>query len=448
MDLLDLSARLLAEALRSGASTVSEHLAGVLTRIHSLDSHYQAFSSLRVTDAYRDAALLDALAPGQRADLPLFGVPVAIKEEIEVAGMVTTFGGLGNGTPSAVDSEVVARLKRAGAVIVGKTNMPEFGQAPYTDGAWGATRSPWHAERSPGGSSGGSAVAVATAMVPLALGGDAGGSLRIPAAWTGIVGLKPTRGLVPTDPAPNLWHRLGTFGPLARTADDVALLLDIIAPTRSTPSPATNLQVGWTLGCTVPGIAPDPQVAEAVERAARTLAADGHTVHRGEVGWAGSPATLMVQSWFGIRDEADRVEHPARLEKRSRQVAMLARVLPEAALRWALRSNDRVEAASRRVFQDLDILLTAVTPQVPPAIPQLHRLGTIGSQLKSTSAVSFTGYWNMAGNPAASVPVGLTDDGLPLAVQIVGAHGNDSLVLEVARRLALQLTPIDRGVRR
>ncbi|MDO5677002.1 MAG: amidase family protein [Propionibacteriaceae bacterium] len=448
MELLDLPARHLADALRRGESTVGSHLKGVFERIRGLDSYYQAFSQLRVDEALADAAHLDGVPAEDRDGLPLFGVPVAIKEEMEVAGLVTTLGGRGNSAAAPVDSEVVARLKRAGAVIVGKTHMPEFGQAPYTDGAWGATKNPWHADRSPGGSSGGSAVAVATGMVPAALGGDGGGSIRVPAAWTGIAGIKPTRGAVPTEPIPHLWFQLGTFGPLARDFDDVALLLGVIAPTMEQPTAPERLRVGWTLECTVAGIRPDPLIAEAVEHAARTLATDGHDVHRGQFHWEGSPATLLVQSWAGMRDEADRMEHPARLEKRSRQVAALGRLLPDAVVRWALRSNDQIEAASRQVFEGLDILLTAVTPQLPPPTPQLHHLGTVRSQIESTSAVSFTGYWNMAGNPAASVPVGLTPDGLPLAVQVIGAHGKDHLVLDVARRLASTLTPVDRGNRR
>ncbi len=441
MALLDLSARHLAHELRRGESSVAAHVGRVFERIRILDGWYQAFSQLRVAAALADAAHLDRLAPDEREVLPLFGVPVAIKEEMDVAGLVTTLGGRGNSTPSPVDSEVVARLRRAGAIVVGKTNMPEFGQAPYSDGAWGSTRSPWHGGRSPGGSSGGSAVAVATGMVPVALGGDSGGSIRVPAAWTGIAGMKPTRGLVPTDPVPDLWHRLGTFGPLARDFDDVALLLEAMAPDGPAGLMPRPLRVGWTLECTLRGLRPDPLIAEAVEHAARVLATDGHNVHKGNLRWAGSPATLLVQSWFGIRDEAARMEHPDKLEKRSRQAARLANVLPRAALEWALRSNDRIEAASRRIFRDLDILLTAVTPQLPPPTPRLHHMGTFRSQLASTTAVAFTGYWNMAGNPAASVPVGLSPHGLPLAVQVIGAHGRDRTVLEVARRLAVPLTP-------
>lgn len=447
MNLLDLSARSLADALRAGEATVSQHLGRVFSRIDELDPHYQAFSHLRRDDARRDAERLDATPPGQRAGLPLFGVPVAIKEEIAVAGMVTTLGTRANTTPAGVDSEVVARLKRAGAVIVGKTHMPEFGQVPFTDGPWGATRNPFDGERSPGGSSGGSAVAVATGMVPAALGGDAGGSVRIPAAWTGIVGLKPTRGRVPTAPVPDLWFKLGTYGPLARDVDDVALLLDVIGASPATAPTPERLRVGWTLQASVPGFSPDPELGAAVEHAARLLATAGHDVHHGTLRYGASPTAFLAQCWLGIDAEVKRMEHPERLELRSRQIEGLARRLPRFALQRALRTTDRIEQSMRRAFRHLDVLLTPVTPQLPPPTPILHDKDTLTSQRTSTSVVSFTSYWNMAGNPAASVPLGLSADGLPLAVQVIGAHGTDHLVLDVARQLATQLTPVDRGHR-
>ncbi len=156
-------------------------------------------------------------------------MPVAIKEEIDVAGCVTTFGGEANSTPAGADAEVVRRLRDAGAVIVGKTTMPEFGAFPYTESvSRGVTRNPWDATRTPGGSSGGTAVAVATGMVTVGLGGDGGGSIRIPSACCGLFGLKPQRGRVTTAPHPHLWWALGTAGPLARTVLDSAIVYDVI----------------------------------------------------------------------------------------------------------------------------------------------------------------------------------------------------------------------------
>ena len=143
----------------------------------------------------------------------LFGVPIAIKEEVDVAGTVTTFGTNANSTKRCKDAEIVSRLRRAGAIIIGKTTMPAFGAFPFTESeATGITRNPYDLSRTPGGSSGGTAAAIAAGMVPAAIGGDGGGSVRIPAAHCGLVGLKPGRGVLPTDPYPDLWLSLGTAG--------------------------------------------------------------------------------------------------------------------------------------------------------------------------------------------------------------------------------------------
>lgn len=435
--LLDLDARALAAALRHGPSTVADHLVAVLDRIAALDPQHLAFSQLN-PGASRDAEALDRRPPAEREELPLFGVPVAIKEELDVAGLVTTLGTSANTGPAAVDSEVVARLRAAGAVVVGKTHMPEFGQAPFTDGAWGATRNPVAPGRSPGGSSGGSAVAVATRMVPVAIGGDAGGSVRIPSAWCGIVGLKPTRGAVSTAPHPNLWYDLGTYGPMGRTVDDVELLLGIIADPTASPRPVDEdrLRVGWTLGCSLPWITPEPEVAAAVENAASTLASDGHAVERGTVRWRPQPLAYLVQFHRGVLDEVDRLDDPGRIERRSRQTAAVGRSIPDSVLRWALRDSSRMAADMARLFTRLDVLLTPVTPTLPPPTPRLWDRGAPASMGASTPAISFTNHWNLAGNPAVSVPMGRSEEGLPLAVQVIGAHGADRLVLRVARRLA------------
>ena len=196
----------MAETVRlttSGEATAVEVVEASLARIAELDPGLNAFSRVLADEARAEAAERDrALAAGETPG-PLHGVPVAIKEEIDVAGCVTTFGGDANSTPVAADAEVVRRLRAAGAVIVGKTTMPEFGAFPYTESvARGITRNPWDPSRTPGGSSGGTAVAVATGMVPVGLGGDGGGSIRIPSACCGLFGLKPQRGRVTTAPQP------------------------------------------------------------------------------------------------------------------------------------------------------------------------------------------------------------------------------------------------------
>ncbi|MDO5066579.1 MAG: amidase family protein [Propionibacteriaceae bacterium] len=432
MDLLDVGAVELARSLTPGR--VADHLVRVLARIEECDKGLNAFSALNPR-ALDDARALDLLAPLVAARLPLFGVPVAVKEEIDVAGMVTTFGGRGNSSPATADSEVVTRLRAAGAVIVGKTHMPEFGQTAFTTGEWGFTRNPHDLTRSPGGSSGGSAVAVASRMVPLALGGDGGGSVRIPAAWTGIVGLKPTRGRVSTAPQPHLWHDLGTYGPLAREVDDVATALRGLAPTAVRRERPSTLTVGWTLTSPVPGLRPSPEVADAVAGAARRLQVLGHDVHHGSLRWLNPVLPFLVQYHCAVRDEVAALEHPDRAERRSRRVAALGRLIPEAVFEWSQRSARRFEEATNRAFGAFDVLLTPVTPTPPRPIRRVHEMGYFRAHLLSSSVIAHTSYWNLAGNPAVAVPVGRTAAGLPLSVQVIGPCGGDDLVLEVARLL-------------
>lgn len=444
MDLRDLNAIELARNLVDGETTVAQHAETVLDRISQRDPKLNAFSQLNPR-FMAEASALDALPRRQRQEMPLFGVPVAIKEELWLAAMATTFGGRSNSSPAETDSEVVARLKAAGALIVGKTNMPEFGQSPFTQGQWGETNNPYNLKLNSGGSSGGSAVAVAAGMVPLALGSDAGGSIRIPAAWTCVVGLKPSRDRVSTAPHANIWHRLGTYGPLARTVDDVRLAMEIIAPATPGLRAKKPLKVGWTLGACLPGIKVDHEVARGVEQAARKLAAEGHHVEHGSVNWGapGSVLAFMIQCYLWIRAEAGHVEHPELLEKRSQRMVAAAKLLPEGALRWAERKAKRIEQEIDRVFKQIDVLLTPVTPTLPLPNRWLRELGSVAGQQATSSAISFTSYWNLAGNPALSIPVGLSEQGLPLAVQVIGRLGADDLVLDVAERLMSFVVPAD-----
>ena len=227
--LADLTVAELARRVAEEEVSAVEVVEACLARIGERDPALNAFSVVladqaRAEAAARDQALAEGATPG-----PLHGVPVAIKEEIDVAGCVTTFGGRANSTPVAVDGEVVRRLRAAGAVIIGKTRMPEFGAWPYTESVDGGyTRNPWKPGHTPGGSSGGTAVAVAAGMVPVGLGGDGGGSIRIPSACCGLFGLKPQRGRVTTAPMEHLWWALGTVGPLARSVLDSAIVYDVI----------------------------------------------------------------------------------------------------------------------------------------------------------------------------------------------------------------------------
>ncbi|CAD5926518.1 protein of unknown function [Streptomyces sp. KY70] len=219
------SARRLADSTTTSTALVADALA----RIEAAQPTLNAFRHLRADAALAEAAEADrSLAAGER--LPLLGVPVAVKDDTDVAGLPTHFGCDGERPPATTDSEAVRRLRAAGAVIVGKTNSCELGQWPFTEGpAFGATRNPWNTAHTPGGSSGGSAAAVAAGLVPAALGSDGAGSVRIPAAWTHLVGIKPQRGRVSVHPHHDAFQGLTVNGPLARTVADAALLLDAAA---------------------------------------------------------------------------------------------------------------------------------------------------------------------------------------------------------------------------
>src|SRR4051812_41765121 len=222
-------ARLIAE----GAVSARELVDAVLSRVARLDPVLNAFRSVYAERARAEADRADAeRARGDGgAARPLLGVPVAIKDDADVAGDVTAFGTAAYGAPRRRDSDVVARLRAAGAIVVGKTNVPELTQWPFTESlTFGATRNPWALDRTPGGSSGGSAAAVAAGLCGVALGSDGAGSIRIPAAFCGLFGLKPTRGRIPLGPCfEDGWHGLSVYGPLARTVADAALFLDVTA---------------------------------------------------------------------------------------------------------------------------------------------------------------------------------------------------------------------------
>ena len=239
-DLRSASVAETARLVADGTLTARQVTDAAIERITLLNPRLNAISQ-RVDDRARaEADTRDAhqVAGGDLG--PLHGVPLVIKEELAVEGLVTTFGGDGNSVPASADSEVVRRLRAAGAVVVATSAMPEFGAFPYTESvSRGTTRNPWNTKRSPGGSSGGTAVAVVSGMVPAGMGGDGGGSIRIPSACCGLFGLKPQRGRVTSAPHEHLWFALGTAGPLTRTVLDSALVYDVIRgslpATRGTP---------------------------------------------------------------------------------------------------------------------------------------------------------------------------------------------------------------------
>jgi amidase len=443
------SAAEIVDRIASGATSPEAEVERSLAAIEAGDPRLNAFSVV-LADQAREQARYLSLGPSATRG-PLYGVPVAIKEELDVAGCVTTYGGLGNSTPAAADGEVVRRLRAAGALVVGKTRMPEFGSYPYTESeTHGFTRNPWRTAFSPGGSSGGSAVAVAAGMVPIAIGGDGGGSIRIPAACCGLFGLKPQRGRVSSSPQPHLWWALGTAGPLTRTVLDSAIVYDVIRghlpvdrwqagevgsfvdAARREPG---RLRVGWSVKPPTQGIRPHADHVAAVRETARLLSDLGHEVHEVDPRYPDPTAAFVPQFFAGIRTEADAVEHYQRLERRTRETYRLGSWVRPGVIEAALRATERVSEKANRVFDALDVLLTPTTAHRPPRVGVLDGAGAVRASLKSLPAITYAAIWNVAGNPACSVPSGTGTDGLPVGVQLVGPTDAEESLLSLAAQL-------------
>ena len=452
-----------AEQLAGSDASAVEILDSHLGRIAHVDPQLNAMSVVLTKWAHAEAVARDGVRAAGEATGPLHGVPVVIKEEIDVAGCVTTFGGRGNEHPAAADAEVVSRLRHAGAIIVGKTTMPEFGAFPYTESdAFGVTRNPWRRDHTPGGSSGGTAVAVATGMAAVGLGGDGGGSIRIPAACVGLFGLKPQRGRVTTAPTEHLWWALGTAGPLSRTVRDSALVYDVIrgnvdtdlfragetgsflAATEREPG---RLRIGWSARTASPGVKADPIHVAALEETARLLADLGHDVREVNPHYPDTTAAFVPQFFAGIRTEADAVDHFERLERRTRQTYRLGSWVTPKVIDSAVEASMTLSAKANRVFDEVDVLMTPTMAHRPPRVGILTGLGSVRGMLASMPAIAYTAIWNVAGNPAASVPCGLGPDGLPTAVQLVGRTDDEPTLLSLAAQLeAARPWPLFPGV--
>ncbi|MGC5360344.1 amidase [Streptomyces sp. DT24] len=439
-----------ARDLMGGGVTSVELVTRTLERAEASRSTLNAFRVLRTDAALAEASDADRrLAAGER--LPLLGVPVAVKDDTDVAGLPTHFGCAGELPPATADSEAVRRLRAAGAVIVGKTNCCELGQWPFTEGpAFGVTRNPWHTGHTPGGSSGGSAAAVAAGLVPAALGSDGAGSIRIPAAWTHLVGIKPQRGRISVHPYSDAFQGLTVNGPLARTVADAALLLDAVAgahPEDPHRPPAVDasaaarrdpgrlrIALAWRPPLTLTGAAPHPEVRRAVTALAETLARLGHDVVEARPRYGLIGFGFLPRATAGIAELAALHPDPSVLDPRTRS-----------ALRTGTRLGGRVvraararEAWQRRRIGELfrtpgtsgfDVLLTPTTASPPPRIGAFDGLSALRTDLVMTAACPYAWPWNVLGWPGVNVPAGFTRTGLPVGAQLLGpAHSEERLV--------------------
>lgn len=442
----------LGELLRAGEVTPRELVEVYLARIDWLNPALNAFASVRAEEALAEAdAALARLRVGETG--PLLGVPVVIKDEIDIAGELTTHGTAAQDTPAGADAEVVRRLRVAGAPILGKTTLPELatcGQLTESP-TYGVTRNPWDTGRTSGGTSGGTAAAVAAGLAPVGLGSDSAGSIRVPAAFCGLFALAPSRGRISTMPQPEHWHGLTVLGGLARSVVDVALFDDALrgpAPgdRHTPPEPEISfaeaairepgpLRVAVSLKGTLLGIRPGAVARRAVEQTAELLRSLGHRLVERDPKYGQLSAGITARSLAGIADEAAKLDHPERLENRARHMAALGRRLHGRALRRAKRREPLVAQRVNAIFTDHDLLLTPVTAIQPGAIEQWHHAGAFRTLIGGGPYVTYTAVWNYLGQPAASVPTGLDENGLPTAVQLAGPPGSETTIISLAAQI-------------
>ncbi|MEA2467834.1 MAG: amidase [Thermoleophilaceae bacterium] len=429
-----------ARLLRAGEATSRDLVEQSLERIERLDPRINAFRRVLADSARADADAAQArLAAGERA--PLLGVPVAVKDNVDMAGEPTTHGtGAADGR-AAGDAEVVRRLRAAGAVIVGKTNLPELAMWGHFTASetHGVTRNPWNTERSPGGSSGGSAAAVAAGMVAAAVGSDGGASIRVPAALCGLFGMKPQRGLVPLAPDDGHWHGLTHFGPIARTAEDAGLLLDAIADGGGFAEAATRepapLRIGLALKPTMPQVRLSKPWRAGVERTVQLLRELGHEVVEVKPSYGVLLPLAVPRYAAGVADDAARLEHPDRLEKRSRRMAALGRRLHGRPLRRAIEREQAYAQRVNRVFERVDVLLTPTVAKSAGTADASAGHGAFRTFNDMAPYVAYTTVWNYTGQPAAAVPAGFDDDGMPLSAQLVTRPGDNETLLSLAAQI-------------
>jgi amidase len=446
-----------AALVRSHSVAPRELVEAALRRIEALDPRIHAFIEV---DGERALAAADELTPG--ADHPFAGVPIAVKGNVPVSGLCMNFASkfLAGHRPSH-SAYLVRRLRDAGFVVVGTTNMPEFGILPTTEPRHtGPTHNPWALERTPGGSSGGAAAAVAAGMLPLAHGNDGGGSLRTPAACTGLVGLKPSRGRISRGPdLGDSW--LATDGVVTRTVADTALALDVLAgyevgDATWAPRPVEpyasairrdpgRLRVAFTAANPLAADV-DPECLRGVRFAAELLAALGHEVEEAQPAYPdpsvldifitafGSAVALGVNygTLLAGREPAD-----DEIEPLTRAVYERAKATPSLAYLGAVAQLQALARGIVAFFADYDVLVTPALAERPLPIGECNGLGEqpMSDLERSGRFTPYTGLFNVTGQPAITLPVGFGPDGLPTSVQIVGKPLGEDTLLQLAAQV-------------
>jgi amidase len=441
-----------AEMVRAGEVSPTELVRLHLERIERLDPRLNSFRAVLAERALLEAEQAEARLKGgdQR---PLLGVPIALKDSTDLAGEQTTHGTDGFPDPVVADSEMVRRLREAGAIVVGKTLLPELAICGFTESAtWGVTRNPWNSQRTPGGSSGGSAAAVAAGLVPIASASDGAGSIRIPAACCGLFGLKPQRGRVPLDPDLEHWNGLSVNGCVSRSVIDTALWLDVVSggsreagapPPPERPfveaarTPPGKLRIAYSTAA--PRAVAPPTVSDvaknAVAETADLLRSLGHDTVQRDPDWGMIGNNMVPRYLRGAAEDFAKTPQPQRLERRTRGFAKLGRLIPDQVFEQGRRGRDADAARVNAIFDSHDLLMTPVMGGTALPVRRWEGRGALWTALGMSRFYPYCIPWNHLGNPSMAVPAGFAADGMPLSVQIVGRPGDEATLLSLAAQL-------------
>ena len=427
-----------AALVRSGEVSPRELVETAIERIARLDPELNAFRVVFSERALLEADQAADRSAGGGGDRPLLGVPIAVKDDMAVAGTPRVRGSHAHGPAETEDCDLVRLLRAAGAIVIGVTRTPELMLWPFTETAQGgATRNPWSLDRSPGGSSGGSAAAVAAALVPAASASDGAGSIRIPAACCGLFGLKTQRGRISTAPEREVWTGLSVYGFLTRSVADSALLYEIasgepyVAAAGAEPG---KLRIALSTKIP-PGVVArlNGEQKRAAQDTAELLRSLGHEVVERDPSYRLIGRNVMTRYLAGAQIEAEELDR-SRLERRTRGVVRMG----AAARRLLKRAVAAQEADGRRVnriFEDVDVVLTPTLTAPPLEIGRYEGCGALRTFNAAAGFVAFNPVWNHVGNPAAAVPAGFDEAGLPLSAQLGGRPGGEATLLALAAQL-------------
>lgn len=430
-----------ARMLADGTITAPALLDIYLERIARLDPGLRSYRVVLADGAREQAAAAQArLDAGER--LSLLGVPIAIKDDVDIAGETTTYGTAAHGPARTADAEVVRRLRDAGAVLIGKTAVPEMTLWSFAETiAFGATRNPWNTNFAPGGSSAGSAAAVAAGLASMALGSDGMGSIRIPSTWCGLFGLKPQRDRVPLAPHDDAWNGLTVNGPVARSVEDAALFLDVTSDESGFVAAAAK-EPG-TLRIAVSAKVPLGVVTRvgahqrlALEESVGLLRELGHQVIVRDPDYPSTAIAHALSRYFrGAYDDVQTLPHPDRLEARTREFARIGSLISDERMTRIRAVEAELAERVNSIFDDVDVVITPGTALGPSRIGAYQRRGAVSTLALVAARVPFQAIFNATGQPAAVVPWGIDRNGIPTSIQLVGRPFDEATLLSLSAQI-------------